>query len=200
VACCDRGEELFESNWDGGLYDGCTPYCGVEPYCGVSTSSTANTGGLLVDLTDTGAAATFLLGVPLEGVVSILIPEPILLIEVDIPIGSIDPLTGLPVIGLDHSGMFNPDWGGVTKGDDGITLFEIGLSKGADTSGALGADRHETGLAAGFVTDTGLSIDFFLSLIQTVSSGDELCLEDVLDSTDRMFFLSDRFVSSVSLL
>ena len=50
----DRGEELFDPKGVG---------------------ATVTTGGLFVDLTDTGAAATRLPGVPLDGVVSTFRPE-----------------------------------------------------------------------------------------------------------------------------
>lgn len=144
------------------------PYGGVPPkdgtlYLGASASA-GNTGGLFVDLTDTGAAATFFPGVPLEGVVSILNPERLteVLRGVDRLIGSIDPPIGLSIIGLFHSGIFKEDWRGFTIGDDVIMLFDIGLMKTlSDVSGTMGIDLHETGFAADFVAE--FSSDFFLS-------------------------------------
>ena len=99
---------------------------------------------------------------------------------------------------LENSERLEDEGRGVVTGDvDDDVIVLGGLSEPFWTvAGAVGADRHDTGAAADFD-----SVDFFRSLVQVISSGDELCLDDVLDSTDKTFFLigwTYFFISSVS--
>ena len=117
-----------------------------------------------MDLTDTGAAADLLLpGVPLEGV-SILKDVPYILL------GGVD-IAARP-FGLSYMCGVDIALPGAVSGEhiNGDTcvekFFEEGDSRALGVSGAIMAERIDTGAAAAFG-----SVDFFLLTIIMFSSG-----------------------------